>query len=334
MSNPEMMDALQALAVDKGISVDTLFAALADALESAYKRLPEAYEYAWVAIDPDTLDFRVIAQELDEEGEPTGPELDGTPPRTSSPRRAGHEQAGQRIQRPSGDEVRGVAGARTSSPASSSRAAAALHPARPRSVEALLPRPSRHRAAQAQRPGEGLIVEVRRPPRARRSGAAPTRPIKRPSSGARRRRQVDRAPRRCPPKSRSGPNDGNVDPVGACGARGARVVVVNELGREDHTSRSATTRRLREKPSPAKVKEVRIHEDTGVAEVIVPDYQLSLAIARRAERPWPPGSPVRSTSERDPARRGGGLPQPGLGRGRMGHRPRQRRADVDPPTAS
>ena len=36
--NPEMMEALQALAVDRGISVDALFAALADALESAYKR--------------------------------------------------------------------------------------------------------------------------------------------------------------------------------------------------------------------------------------------------------------------------------------------------------
>ena len=58
-NNLEMMEALQALAVDKGISVDTLFAALADALESAYKRLPEAYEYAWVAIDPATLDVQV-----------------------------------------------------------------------------------------------------------------------------------------------------------------------------------------------------------------------------------------------------------------------------------
>ena len=54
MSNPDMLDALQQLAADKGITVDTLFAALADALESAYKRLPDAYEYAWVTIDPDT----------------------------------------------------------------------------------------------------------------------------------------------------------------------------------------------------------------------------------------------------------------------------------------
>src|SRR5437773_12536446 len=35
--------------------------------------------------------------------------------------------------------------------------------------------------------------------------------------------------------------------------------------------------------SPAKVKEVWIHEDTGVAEVIVPDYQLSLAIGKEGQ---------------------------------------------------
>ena len=35
--------------------------------------------------------------------------------------------------------------------------------------------------------------------------------------------------------------------------------------------------------SPAKVKEVRIHEDAGNAEVIVPDYQLSLAIGKEGQ---------------------------------------------------
>jgi N utilization substance protein A len=35
--------------------------------------------------------------------------------------------------------------------------------------------------------------------------------------------------------------------------------------------------------SPAKVKEVRIHEDTGIAEVIVPDFQLSLAIGKEGQ---------------------------------------------------
>ncbi|MDZ7733772.1 MAG: NusA N-terminal domain-containing protein [Acidimicrobiia bacterium] len=72
MNYPELMEALQALAVDKGVSVDILFGALADALETAYKRMPEAHEYAWVTIDPASGDIRVIAQELDEDGEPVG----------------------------------------------------------------------------------------------------------------------------------------------------------------------------------------------------------------------------------------------------------------------
>src|SRR5687768_1570046 len=77
--NMDMMEALQALAAEKGISAETLMGALADALESAYKRLPDAYEYAWVTIDPDTAEMRVTAQELNEDGEPTGPEIDVTP---------------------------------------------------------------------------------------------------------------------------------------------------------------------------------------------------------------------------------------------------------------
>lgn len=35
--------------------------------------------------------------------------------------------------------------------------------------------------------------------------------------------------------------------------------------------------------APAKVKEVRLHEDTGTAEVIVPDFQLSLAIGKEGQ---------------------------------------------------
>ena len=77
--NLDMLEAMQALAADKGISVDTLFGALADALESAYKRMPGAYEYSWVTIDPETMDIRVLAQAIDGDGEPTGPELDVTP---------------------------------------------------------------------------------------------------------------------------------------------------------------------------------------------------------------------------------------------------------------
>jgi N utilization substance protein A len=54
MSN-EMTEALHALAEDRGISIDKLFGIMANALESAYKRMPEAFEYSWVTIDPATL---------------------------------------------------------------------------------------------------------------------------------------------------------------------------------------------------------------------------------------------------------------------------------------
>ena len=44
MSNEDMMEALRAVASERGISPETLMGALADALESAYKRMPDAYE--------------------------------------------------------------------------------------------------------------------------------------------------------------------------------------------------------------------------------------------------------------------------------------------------
>ena len=40
------LDALQQIAKDKGISVDTLLDALANALLAAYKRIPDAEEFA------------------------------------------------------------------------------------------------------------------------------------------------------------------------------------------------------------------------------------------------------------------------------------------------
>jgi hypothetical protein len=62
------LEALQQIARDKGISVDTLLDALANALVAAYKRMPGAAEEAVVTIDPDSGDIRVYGQELDEDG--------------------------------------------------------------------------------------------------------------------------------------------------------------------------------------------------------------------------------------------------------------------------
>ena len=77
--NPEMMEALDALAESRGISKDALFAALAEALEAAYKKQNDDYEFVWVNIDTETGEMRVFAQELDEDNLPTGPEMDVTP---------------------------------------------------------------------------------------------------------------------------------------------------------------------------------------------------------------------------------------------------------------
>jgi N utilization substance protein A len=83
-------------------------------------------------------------------------------------------------------------------------------------------------------------------------------------------------------------NDRNVDPVGACvGAKGSRVrMVMNELRGEKIDIIKASddmAEFVANALSPAKVKEVRIQDDGETALVIVPDYQLSLAIGKEGQ---------------------------------------------------
>jgi N utilization substance protein A len=305
MSNPEILDALQSLATDKGITVDVLFAALADALESAYKRLPDAYEYAWVAIDPDNVEmFRVMAQELDDDGEPTGPELEVTPPRDVWGRVAAQtmkQVMNQRIREAEremkyeeyagreGDIVTGII-------QQSDSRYTLLDLGR---VEALLPQAEQvpYERPEPNARVKAYIVEVRKTAKGPQIVVSRTHPglIKRLfelevpeiADGIVEIKACAREPG-ARTKIAVWSNDNNVDPVGACvGARGARVrMVVNELRGEkiDIVPFSDDPADFVMKAlSPAKVKEVRIHEDTGVAEVIVPDYQLSLAIGKEGQ---------------------------------------------------
>ena len=83
-------------------------------------------------------------------------------------------------------------------------------------------------------------------------------------------------------------NDANVDPVGACvGSKGSRVrMVMNELRGEKIDIIKWTENQqefVANALSPAKVKEVQISEDGETALVIVPDYQLSLAIGKEGQ---------------------------------------------------
>lgn len=302
MNNPDLLEALTAVAADKGISVDVLMGALADALETAYKRMPDSHEYAWVTIDPDSGEIRVMAQELDEDLEPFGPELDVTPTdfgriaaqtakqvMSQRIREAEREMKYEEYAGREGDIVTGII-------QQNDARYTLLDLGR---VEALLPQ-----AEQAQyerlEPGtrvKAYIVEVRRTAKGPQIVVSRTHPglVKRLfelevpeiADGVVEIRACAREPG-ARTKIAVWSNDSNVDPVGACvGARGARVrMVVNELRGEkiDIVPFSDDQPDFVAKAlSPAKVKEVRIHEDTGTAEVIVPDFQLSLAIGKEGQ---------------------------------------------------
>lgn len=302
MSNPDMMEALQALAAEKGIAVDALLAALADALESAYKRMPDAHEYAWVTIDPTNFDIRVYAQEINEDGEPFGPEMDVTPEdfgriaaqtarqvMTQRIREAERELRYEEYAGREGDIVTG-----TVQQGDSRYTLLSLGP-----VEALLPQAEQvpHERPEPNTRLKAYIVEVRRTSKGPQIVVSRTHPglilelfkleVPEIADGVVEIKACAREPGHRT-KISVWSNDANVDPVGACvGARGARVrQVVNELRGEkiDIVPFSEDPYELVAKAlSPAKVKEVRIDESSGVAEVIVPDYQLSLAIGKEGQ---------------------------------------------------
>src|SRR6184192_3921205 len=281
--------------------MEVLLEALANALVTAYKRLPNAAEEALVEIDAETGDIRVIAQELDEEGNVTR-EWDDTPEdfgriaaQTAKQvilqriREAEREMKYEEYAGREGDIVTGII-----QQGDSRYTLLDLG-----KVEALLPQAEQ---VPYERPEPGArvkayIVEVRKTTKGPQIVVSRTHPglIKRLfelevpeiSDGVVELKAVAREPGHRT-KIAVWSNDPNVDPVGACvGARGARVrMVVNELRGEkvDIVPFSEEPSEFVAKAlSPAKVKEVRIDETTGTAEVIVPDYQLSLAIGKEGQ---------------------------------------------------
>ena len=299
--NFELMEALQVIEREKGISMDTLLHALADALASAYKRLPNAAEEAEVTIDPDSGEIHVYAQELDEDGnvtrewEDTREDLGRIAAQTAKQvilqriREAERDMKYEEYAGREGDIVTGIIQQKD-------QRYTLLDLGR---VEALLPQaeqvPYEHYDRGARL--KAYIVEVRKTTKGPQIVVSRTHPglIKRLfelevpeiSDGVVELKSVAREPGHRT-KIAVWSNDPNVDPVGACvGARGARVrMVVNELRGEkvDIVPYSDDPADFVAKAlSPAKVKEVRIHEASGTAEVIVPDFQLSLAIGKEGQ---------------------------------------------------
>ena len=302
MSN-EMTEALVGLAESREIPIEKLYSILANALESAYKRMPDSYEYAWVTIDPATFDIRVYAQEIDDDGEVFGPEYDVTPENfgriaaqtTKQVLMQGirEEEREMKYVHYAGKEGEIVTGIvqRTDSRYT------LIDLGR---VEALLPQAEQVSAGPRPESGTRLkayIVEVRKTAKGPQIVVSRTHPglVKRLfelevpeiADGIVELKACAREPGHRT-KIAVFSHDQNVDPVGACvGARGSRVrMVVNELNGEkvDIISFSEDPYEFVAKAlSPAKVKEVRIDESTGTATVIVPDFQLSLAIGKEGQ---------------------------------------------------
>jgi transcription termination/antitermination protein NusA len=301
MKNPDMLEALSALAAEKGISEEVMLEALANALVTAYKRMPEAAEEALVEIDVETGEIRVIAQELDEDGNVVR-EWDDTPAdfgriaaQTAKQvilqriREAEREMKYEEYAGREGDIVTGII-------QQTDARYTLLDLGR---VEALLPQAE-------QVPGDrydhgarmkAYIVEVRKTAKGPQIVVSRTHPglvrrlfeleVPELVDGVVEIKAVAREPGHRT-KIAVASNDNNVDPVGACvGARGMRVrQVVNELRGEkvdivpfSDDAPEFVMRAL----APAKVREVRIHDDTGISEVIVPDFQLSLAIGKEGQ---------------------------------------------------
>jgi len=302
--NVEVMEALQAVATERGLAIEDMLAALADALESAYKRMPDAHEFSWVTIDPDTMEFRVFAQNLDENGEPTGEEFDATPDEATWGRIAAQttrQVMTQRIREVERDlkyeEYAGREGDIVTGMIQQTDSRYTLLDLG--RVEALLPQAEQvpFERPEANTRLKAYIVEVRKTAKGPQIVVSRTHPglIKRLfelevpeiADGAVEIKACAREPGHRT-KIAVISNDPNVDPVGACvGARGARVrMVVNELRGEkiDIVPFSEDPADFVMKAlSPAKIKEVLIDEDTGTATVIVPDYQLSLAIGKEGQ---------------------------------------------------
>ena len=300
-TNFEFLDALGQIARDKGISVDTLLDALANALVAAYKRRPDAAEEAVVTIDPDSGEIRVYGQELNEDGEVVR-EWDDTPDdfgriaaQTAKQvilqriREVERDMKYEEYAGREGDIVTGIV-------QQTDNRYTLLDLGK---VEALLPQAEQVSYERYEHGArlKAYIVEVRKTTKGPQIVVSRTHPglIKRLfelevpeiGSGVVEIKAAAREPGHRT-KIAVWSNDPNVDPVGACvGARGSRVrMVTNELRGErvDVVPFSDDPVDLIQNAlAPARVREVRLDEETGTATVIVSDFQLSLAIGKEGQ---------------------------------------------------
>jgi N utilization substance protein A len=298
----EMMEALEHLERERGIPVETILDALANALVSAYKRSPGAAEEARVTIDPETGEMLVYAQELDEDGnvvrewEDTPDDFGRIAAQTAKQviqqrlRDAKREQVFDRYEGRQGDLVTGIVQQVDHRYAMLDLGdAEAIMPSSERIPYERLDRGARVKALvlEVREEGKGAPIVVSRSHpdfiKALFELEVPELLEKVVEIKAIAREPGHRT------KLAVFSNDPSVDPVGACvGARGSRVrQVVNELRGEKVDLvqyRDDQKQFIAEALSPVRgVREVRINEEEKEAIVIVPDGQLSLAIGKEGQ---------------------------------------------------
>jgi transcription termination/antitermination protein NusA len=303
------MRALRDLAQDKEISLDRLFEAIEQALLLAYERTEGARPKARVELDRKTGHVAVWATEVDEEGRPVGLEFDDTPSgfgRIAAStarqviaqrlREAADEAVFRDFSAREGDLITG----KVQQGDDPRNVLVEIDSGKKESFEALLPAPE-------QVPGERyehgtrikcLVVGVRRGQRGPQVTLSRTHPnlvrklfaleVPEVADGTVEIAAIAReAGHRTKIAVRS--TKPGVNAKGACiGPVGARVRnVMNELHGEkiDIVDWSDDPERLVASAlSPAKVTRVHIvDQDTKSAQVIVPDYQLSLAIGKEGQ---------------------------------------------------
>ncbi|HZD23589.1 MAG TPA: transcription termination factor NusA [Acidimicrobiia bacterium] len=303
MQLDSMMEAIEVLARERGVEVDTILDAFANALVAAYKRSPGAAEEARVTIDPGSGEVTVYAQELDEDGNVVD-EWEDTPEGEAfgriaaqsfkqvmqfKLREAKREKVYEMYEGREGDLVTGI-----------------VQQVDYRSVildlgdaEAILPGSERIPFERLDRGNrvKALILEVRNETKGSQIVVSRSHPdlvrrlleleVPELTDGTVEIVSIAREPGHRT-KIAVISHDPNVDPKGACvGARGSRVrQVVNELRGEKVDVvqwRDDAAQFIAEALGPAKVKEVHINEEEKTADVVVSEHQLSLAIGKEGQ---------------------------------------------------
>lgn len=298
---PVEINVLRSIEREKGIDFDTIIDALENALASAYKRSQAQAEEARVVIDRDTGEVTVYAQELDDDGNVVAEWVDDPQDFGRIAGQTAKQVLMQRLREAEREMTYGEYSGKegdlvTGTLQIHDRGLTVLDLG---NAEAVLP-------YAEQTPGEryehgtrlrAYIVEVRRSYKGPQIICSRSHPdlvkelfrleVPEIAEGLVQIRGIAReAGHRT--KIAVSSSDPSIDPVGACvGTRGSRVMaVVEELSGEKVDIIPFSTEQaeiVANALSPAKVSEVYLYDDDGSAVVVVPDYQLSLAIGREGQ---------------------------------------------------